>query len=374
MFGEGAVRAKVVLPFVLAPLVGVLAGIFLAGRNQDGAPTGAVELGTRQVPAGHRAAVEPAGSPDLESAFNVALQARPGDARTEALQRSFARWLLDAPDDALAHIASIPAQERHAVVTAAFAALALQRPSSFQQYATALAQYGTELAAVAAAIADSDPVQALKWARQYGRDDANAQLLGAVLPGLLRSDVTLAANTVAAMKEQAPLALVQQVAAAYARHDPAQAYAWTARLVESRTDVAPSRLLDEVSSSLAARDPQAATDFMNQSTEPAIRRSLMSELAIRKGQDDLGAAWTWLEQYGSDPAYADVAQSLLYRWSYTKPQEVAHILPKVGDVAVQANGAAYLTQFWQRSDRSAYQNWIASLPPGQLRSAALAAK
>ena len=364
-------KAKVVLLFVLAPLVGVLAGMVAAGRDHDGAaPAGVVEPSAGQVPAGHGTFVAPA----LESAFHAALQAAPGDARTEALQRAFARWLLDAPDDALAHIASIPAEERHAVVTAAFAALALKRPSSFQQYSTALAQYGTDLAVVAAAMADSDPVQALKWVRQYARDDANATLLGAVLPGLLRSDVTLAASTVAAMKAQAPLALVQQVAAAYVRHDPAHAYTWAGQLVEGRTDVAPSRLLDEVSSSLVARDQQAAADFMNQSSAPAIRRSLMSELAIRKGQDDLGAAWTWLEQYGSDPAYADVAQNLLYRWSYTKPQEVAHILPKVSDVGVQANGAAYLTQFWQRTDRSAYQNWIASLPPGQLRSAVLAAK
>ena len=338
-------RAAWILPFALAGVP--------AGGDSDGAA--------------HMVAAAP---PRPQAAFSVVLQAPPGDARSEALQRSFTRWLLDAPDDALAHIASMPAEERHAVVTAAFAALALKRPSSFQQYSTTLAEYGTDLAAVAGVIADSDPVQALRWAR----GNADAKLLAAVMPGLLRSDVTLAANAVAAMKEQAPLALVQQVAAAYARHDPAQAYTWAGQLIASRSDVAPSRLLDEVSSSLAAGDPQAAADFMNQSTDPVVRRSLMSELAIRKGQDDLGAAWTWLAQYGSDPAYADVAQNLLYRWSYTKPQEVAQILANVGDAAVQANGAAYLTQFWQRSDRSAYQNWIASLPPGPLRNAALAAK
>jgi hypothetical protein len=100
----------------------------------------------------------------------------------------------------------------------------------------------------------------------------------------------------------------------------------------------------------------------------------MSELAIRKGQDNLGQAWNWLGQYGGDPAYAEAAQNLLYRWSYTQPQEVARILPSVGDAALQATATAHLTQLWMKKDPAAYQKWLASLPPGQLRAFALAAK
>lgn len=377
-------KVKTWLPLAAAPLVGIAAGAMFYHASQSpgqaGPPTPAV---SDAAPAGWfgSAAAElipgmgsGAATSAARSAFEAALHQPPGEARTLALQQTFTRWMLDAPAEAIAHVNSIPVEERRTVITAALAALARQSPASVAAYAAALGQDGADWAAVIAALAEQDPVLAIDWISRHRQFDVNGALTAAALPRLIERDVSAAAKTVADMQDRAPLALVQQVAAAYGRHDPARAYAWAAQVLGKRTDIAPARLIDEVSSSLAARDADAAAEFMKRTDDPAVRQSLMSELAIRKGQDDLGYAWQWLGQHKSDPAYTDAAQNLLYRWSYTKPDEVAQLVPQLGDAVAQAAATAHLVQFWQKKDPAGYRKWVASLPPGQLRENVLAAQ
>lgn len=374
------------LPLAAASLIGILAGAgFYRASGQDAAAPAVRAAGAQGNPRqdgwfglsfgdlvpgmGSGTATSAA-----RSAFETALRLPPGDARSAALQAAFSRWMVDAPAEASAHVASIPADDRRAVVTAALAALARASPASLKRYAALLGDGGADLVDVIAAIAERDPALALDWIGRHPQLDVKGVLTAAALPGLIERDVTLAARTVAGMKEDAPVALIQQVASAYARHDPARAYEWAAQVAGGRDDLTPARLMDDVSASLAARDQYAAEEFMERSGDPAIKTSLMSELAIRKGQDDLGQAWRWLGQHGGDPAYAEAAQNLLYRWSYTRPEEVARILPGVHDAGVQATATAHLTQFWMKKDPAAYEKWVASLPPGQLRVNALAAR
>lgn len=356
---------KAWLPLLAAPVIGVALGVALFRTSDAPASASPPPAGAR--PAGGAAwmgeLLPGMGSGAAVSAaraeFEAALRLPLGNARSVALERSFTRWMLAAPAEASAHVASIPLEERRSIVSAAL---------------VALAQDGADLAAVIDALAAQDPALALDFIQRHPELDARGVLTSAILPGLIDKDITLAAGTVAAMKERAPVALIQQVAAAYGRHDPQRAYEWAGQMIERHADLPPSRVLDEVSGSLAARDPLAAVEFMERTGDAAVRKSLMSELAIRQGQDDLAGAWTWLGRYGADPAYAEVAQNLLYRWSYTQPQEVARILPTVRDAQVQATATAHLTQFWQRRDAAAYERWVASLPPGQLKTAALAAR
>lgn len=313
-------------------------------------------------------------SPAAQAAFLAVLREPPSDARAARLRAAYVRWMLEAPGHALANSTGVPGEDRRQAVTGALAALAGRQPAVFERYAGSVAAHGTDLAAVIGAIADQDPARALDWVRRHPAFDANGQLSAAVLPALMRSDVPAAARAVAAMKERASPALVQQVAAAYARHDPAQAYAWVRQLILERPDVLPARLLDDVSASLVANDPQAAEQFMGRTAEADVRASLMNGLALRKGQEDLNAAWDWLQRYEGDERYADVAQNLLYRSSYARPQEVARILPRIADQAVQAGAATRLAQLWQRRDAAGYEAWLASLPEGPLKTAALAGR
>jgi hypothetical protein len=70
---------------------------------------------------------------------------------------------------------------------------------------------------------------------------------------------------------------------------------------------------------------------------------LVRGIAMEKARDDLGAAWTWLQQHGgAAPESQAHAADLLYRWSYARPQEVARLLPALAPSPLQSHLAVRL--------------------------------
>lgn len=372
------------LPFLLAPVIGGTIGWYLFQADHippampasqsapSAARTGVPLLGElAYLFDGNAAAV--AQAPDAEVAFAAALGQPPGEGRAAVLQAAYTRWVLQAPAQALAAIERIPAEERQEVVAHALAMLAQQRPEHFLNFANGISDnYTTHMAAAMAMLAETNAPLALSLVqRNQERGDPHGVLIGALLPALIRSDLALAADTVAQMKDRATIAHLQQVAAAYARQDPRQAYDWVNRVLAHRTDIAPSQVLNDITGTLVAANPAEAANYLNRATDPVIRKSLLSEISIQKGQDDLASAWTWLNEYKTDVNYGETALNLLYRWSYSKPEEVAKILPTVADAQVQSAAATHLARFWQKKDPAGYQAWVASLPPGPLKDSAL---
>jgi hypothetical protein len=371
------------LPFLAAPILGGAIGWHLFQAQSDPDPTAREQSATAPSAGAARpgelanvfdpkaAAVESA--PDAEAAFAAALREPPGEGRVALLRTAYTRWVLQAPLQALAAIERIPAEERQEVVAHALAMLAQQRPEHFLNYANGIGeQYTTYMAAAMAQLAETNAALALSLVnRNQERGDPHGVLIGALLPGLIRSDLALAAETVAQMKDRATVAHLQQVAAAYAVQDPKRAYDWVNQVLAQRTDIAPSQVLNDITGTLVAGNPAEAANYLNKTTDPVIRKSLLNEIAIQKGQDDLASAWSWLDEYKGDADYGETALNLLYRWSYAKPEEVAKILPMVADAEVQSAAATHLSRFWQQRDPAGYQAWVASLPPGALKNSAL---
>ena len=375
---------KLWLPFLLAPIIGGAIGWHVFNTAHDApvpaspapaavsTPSAALLSGELANVFDHTAAAVDT-APDAAAAFTAALTLPPGPNRAALLQAAFTRWVLQAPVPALASIERLPAEERQPVVAHALAMLAQQRPEQFLTYANALSDnYTTYMAAAMGLLAESNPQLALALVqRNRERADPHGVIMNALLPGMIRSDLALAAETVAAMQDRASIAHIQQVAAAYAQHDPQQAYDWVNRVLAKRTDIAPAQVLNDITASLVAGNPTAAANYLARSTDPVIRKSLLGEIAMQKGQEDLDAAWTWLNEYQADEHYGETALNLLYRWSYSRPEEVAKILPTVTDVQVQGAVATHLARFWQKKDPTGYQAWLASLPPGPVRDTAL---
>jgi hypothetical protein len=128
-----------------------------------------------------------------------------------------------------------------------------------------------------------------------------------------------------------------------------------------------------VSAAVVAADPARAAQFLAGATDPAVRGSLIAEISQQRGQQDLRGAWDWLGQFKDEPSYGANARGLLSRWSYTKPQDVANLLPTVTDPELQAAAAKELASTWQQQDPARYGAWVASLPPGPLKTAATSA-
>ena len=371
------------LPFLLAPVIGGAIGWYLfdtahevPAQERNPVAAASPSMGARfselaNVFDSSAAVVDQA--PDAQAAFTDALKQPAGPGRLPLLQAAYVRWVLQAPVQALAAIDRIPADERQEIVAQALAMLAQQRPEPFLTYANGITdQYTTYMAAAMGLLAETNPQLALALVkRNQDRGDPHGVIIGALLPGLIRSDLALAAETVAQMKDQASVAHLQQVAAALARQDPKQAYDWVNRVLANRTDIAPAQVLNDITGSLVAGNPAEAVHYLARTTDPAIRKSLLSEISVQKGQEDLASAWTWLNEYKADAQYGETALNLLYRWSYSKPEEVAKILPMVADAQVQSAAATHLSRFWQKKDPAGYQAWVASLPPGALKNSAL---
>ena len=400
-----AINYKHVIPFLLAPLIGVPIGMQLFDRIEDTPAVEAKAAGPRIAkalpgPSGTVQANRDAGGSggftfsdlmqvmraggsampagESEAAFHAALrnmsQEPASDERIRRLQAAYNRWVRDNPAQALSQLESIRAEERQEIVANALAMLAREQPDKFQAYIDSIGHDANKvLAATLGAIADRAPKDALTWLQQNPGRDPQGELMAAVLPNLIREDLPLAAKTVSGMESQAPLALIQQVAVAYAQQDPAQAYAWVGSVLQ-HTDKPPSQVLNEVSASVVADDPARAASFLNRVSDPAVRESLMGELAMQKAQDDLPSAWNWLSQYRTDDGYTGSALNLLYRLSYAKPNEVAAVLPSITDGEIQMAAATHLARFWQQRDRAGYQSWVASLPAGAVRDAAMSAQ
>jgi hypothetical protein len=399
-----AFNYKIVIPFLLAPLIGVPIGMQLFERieNENAPRIKAAAADPARAPSGASGpaqekneggasgftfadlmqamrtggAAMPAGEP--EAAFHAALrnmaQEPATDDRIRKLQAIYNRWVRDNPAQALSQLESIRADERQEIVANALAMLAREQPDKFQAYIDSIGHdANTVLAATLGAIAEKAPQDALTWLQQNPGRDPQGELIAAVLPNLIRDDLPLAAKTVAGMEAQAPIALIQQVAVAYAQQDPAQAYAWVGNVLQ-HTDKSPSQVLNEVSASLVADNPNGAAGYLNRISDPVVRQSLMGELAMQKAQDDLPTAWNWLSQYSTDEHYGDTALNLLYRWSYARPKEVAAVLPSIADGEMQLAAATHLARFWQQRDRAGYQSWVASLPAGAMRDAAMSAQ
>lgn len=391
LFTEAVMRIKTWLPLLLASAIGVLcAAQWLAPQTapaRGGSSKGAVlrgassdaASGSKEVWSGAASPFGPTGSTvatldsdDPAFAFDAALRLPAGPERLAAIQTAFNSWIVRSPQDALAAINSVPAVDREEILTRGLAKLAEQRPDDFLHHAAGLANARDYVAGAMSVLAATHPKLALALVRREGADPSGA-LFDSLLPDLIRNDVKLAAQAVSEMGSSATSAHIQQVAAAYAKQDLKQAYEWADTVRAARTDLPARQLLNEITSSFVASDPAEASRFLGQATDPNVRKSLLTEIAARKSQDDLTGAVTWLSGYSNDASFSQSAVDLLYRWSYAKPDEVARVLPAVSNPEVQAAAAAHLARFWQARDPQAYQAWVATLPPGAVRDSVLRA-
>jgi hypothetical protein len=211
----------------------------------------------------------------------------------------------------------------------------------------------------------------LDWASLNADRDPHGEMMRAIVPVLARSNPEMAARAVTAMGDRAPTSLIQQVAADYAVRDPQQAYAWARSF--ARSPAAADDIVNGISAALAAHDIDRAASFLKGAADPAIRASLIREIANRKSEADLHDAWSWLSQYSADASYPENARNLLYRWAYLRPEEVASLLETVTDSDVRIAAAQELAHQWQRRDSGAYQAWLGALPAGPVKSAIVSA-
>ena len=373
-----------ILLLVGLPLAGALG--YLAAERA--APPAAAQARTATAPQSvtapqpgvpvpeHREAVPaphgPTSAQTARAEFEAALSDR-SDGASDRLRLAYVHWLLEDPAAALARADELPAGERHEVVAAGLTLFAHERPDQALRYLSTLdGDYTPYLAGALGEVAKTDARRALEWVEQNQARDPNGDLYGAVIPALAKVDLSRAAHAVESLGERAPENAFQAVAAEYARRDPARAYTWASEMAAARHDD-PAASLRAVSTAVVTADPAGAAQLLSRTADPAVRASLIGEISQQRGEKDLPGAWQWLGQFKDDPSYDANARELLSRWSYTKPQDVANLLPAVADPELQASAAKQLAGIWQQQDPVRYGAWVGSLPAGPIKSAATSA-
>lgn len=318
---------------------------------------------------------QPSQSQDLATpmhAFERSLQHDDALRRFEALRSAFPRLLRDDPARALQLAGRIPENERDAIVAPALGAWATQDSTRAWDVLNRVAMAPEHRAALFAALAEHAPHAALSWLRDEAPKHEDSpppiELYRAILPTLIRDDLSTAAAVVAGLGSAAPLDLVQEIAVEHAKRNPHDAFTW-AESFEQRSDFDRIQTLRAVSAAVVAANPEGAATLLNQTTDAQIRHPLMGALALHKAQESVRDAWIWLQMYRDDAAYRENARALLGAWSYAKPTEVAAVVLEIDDVELQRGTAEQLSNVWQERDPNALRQWLTTLPTGPLRDA-----
>lgn len=290
------------------------------------------------------------------------------------IEAAYQRWLLVSPGEALRVAALLPPEHSRRIQSKALALLAEHDLATFLRYANGQQD---QLPAILAWVADSNPHVALHLMTLLPEVDADTKRkwMAAMLPRLVAVDPSMAAQAVTATGNPLTLDQVQQVTAGYARKDMALALQWAAQVLAARNSslsVSANQAMRDVVSSLVASAPDAAEQFLLQPGNEHLKQEFELEIAMLKARDDLAVGWAWLQKRETPTAQLSGAE-LLYRWSYTRPQEVARILSMLAPSPIQEQIATQLGRNWSRKNSSSFDVWVGSLPPGSMREAALAA-
>jgi len=253
----------------------------------------------------------------------------------------------------------------------------------------------TLLQAVGEELARQDPDGALVWFKSL--DSATPGLYGSILQGIAQREPQRALQlaldsgdpstmflTSTAVKSddvsfgdlaESVLAMdkgarrderVQTLVNVWARNDPDEALSW---LVSHGKDVGRGAL-NQAAESLARQNPDAAIR-VTQSLPAEERDGWIRAVASGYADSDPAAAKAWIERYRGQAIYDAGMMAIAQASARRDPASAAALLPSLADAAGRERLATTVAQQWSERDPRAARDWVATLPPGSLRDAAL---
>ena len=184
----------------------------------------------------------------------------------------------------------------------------------------------------------ADPMDAVKWIANLPPEDQQSAWRNAAYEWARTRPEEAAAFALSEdLEESARRQLIEAAAPQWARIDPASAAQWAIQLQGNSGKEGLARVVDEWS----RRAPQAAIDFIAQSTE-GKQQEEMTRRAV-----------------GS--------------WSREDPSQAAEFVSGLEQSKIKDTIARDVTENWMRSDSMAASEWVGSLEPGTARDSAVGA-
>jgi hypothetical protein len=166
--------------------------------------------------------------------------------------------------------------------------------------------------------------------------------------------------------------------------DDADRQRWVGTFVQAWSDFDPQGTLDwlvannervdtglyaQLAQWMAQQDPTAAFRYQSQ-LPPGARDVWASAVARNVAASDPAAALEWLAQFRDAPAYDAAAAAVADGVAATHPTEAVSLFAALSP-ARQVEAAQGIALRWARQNSAAARNWIATLPAGATRDAAL---
>lgn len=322
----------------------------------------------------------PPGSP--ESAKT--LLSLPEGAPRNTLLRFFAKsWLESDPAAAIAWLQQVPPE----ISTSALESFAEQMlnpystPTEAQRKLAAdwlttkapkasLARLGPDLVA---SMAKSDPAGALAWAHKNLSAAPLAEATGKAIQQVLAKDSGEARR----MVEELPPGNLRHLAAykvaeAYLAENPADAVAWWLDQVDAKEKSirgsfgAPERLGMKWSET----QPDSFRARVANSSLPKLPESVLFSGINQLMKQDRAATFEWISSMSAKQR-PELARAAYRSWSYDSPAEAAASFDSRPDLAT-GETAGQIASSWYSKDPQAALGWIANLPWGGPREAAMA--
>jgi hypothetical protein len=246
-----------------------------------------------------------------------------------------------------------------------------------------------------------DPDRTLQWLGHNVADDAERErLLTAAYAGIASVDPTFAMNLAQTLSgTEARRLASHQVLEAWAATDVVAAYDWVASQGDPE---GAGDLYTTVMQVYVRQYPQQAGDLIAGLPEGQAKARLVDRYAYDLAESDVPAALDWLSQFGEEDSTRDALTSVVDRWAQrdpwaamdyaalnvdgelsfelvervvaemgsTRPRELAASLHRVPE-EYRPLAAQRLANAWAFREPGQARRWAETLPPGELRGAAL---
>jgi hypothetical protein len=232
--------------------------------------------------------------------------------------------------------------------------------------------------------ARQDPAAALAWANSLASGKKEA--MTAVVSEVAKTDPRKAADMIAKMDPEDRAGAFRSVAAQYGALDFAEAQTWIRSLPAddqadamasaigglSNTDPvaaakqvaameagdAKDRLIGDVVSDLAHKDPQAAADFLKEQTSERAQRDGMRELMPALTGKNPIAALAFVNSYQPGPVRDSAAQAYVWSNNTGAPADLIQVAETITDEGDRNRTIGVAAMRWMREDATAAKAYV----------------
>ena len=154
---------------------------------------------------------------------------------------------------------------------------------------------------------------------------------------------------------------LQQTSEEMSRNDPEDALKLAQQLPPGP---AQTNVLQAVACNWIATDPNAALDYINSVTDPAMKDRLTAAAAQSYALTDPAQAAAWLvSSVNSDEVVNAASLNILQTWVTKDPAQAANWAMQFPEGKMQATAMQIVSQYWQQVDPAAATAWLQNLSP-----------